>query len=141
MAPAPYSYFCVFSKDQHADRALVLSEVAKLLGPADPDWEPWDHPRVPTSWWIHSGGRVPSHSVADHVQWLLDRVASQREELAQLIASGHWATMRFHYFVENEPPDPAEVAQVDAALEAVGITFDLELERDDVPPWSRDSRL
>ena len=83
-------------------------------------------------WVLSSAGQVPSRSLRAHVDWLMGSIAGREAAIARLRAEDYWVCASFHY-LWPDAPDEAEAAAVDAELERLDITFDLELERDDFP--------
>jgi hypothetical protein len=62
-----------------------------------------------------------------HVDELLRFINGKRGAFKRLRSEGYWVAAFFH---GTRVPDPSEMAQITAELEALDISFDFELERE-----------
>lgn len=128
----PWAQLAVFRTSGETDVAHVAAalemtsgeDVTSVSGPAGfGTGQPWV---------LSSAGRVPSRSLRAHADWLLGAIAGREAAIARLRAEDYWVCASFHY-LWPDAPDEAEAEAIDAELERLDITFDLELERDDFP--------
>jgi hypothetical protein len=110
----PYARLLVFRSPGETDMAHLSS----LLGTAADTG--------PSRPWSISTCGLQAGSARAHVDELLEFVSGKSAILERLRSEGYWVAVFFH---DTQKPDPCEVAEITAALEALDISFDFELER------------
>ena len=111
----PYARLLVFRSPGETDIAYL----SKLLGSSAD--------AAPSRPWSISTYGLQTGTAKVHVDELLKFANGKLGTLKRLRSEGYWVAAFFH---DTHMPDPCEAAEITAALEALDISFDFELERE-----------